>query len=117
MNNTLSPLAILIIVTLVSSLIIFLERALPFFVFGNRKPPKYLSFIEKYIPPLIMICLTIYCLKDVSFLDNQKNISLESFLPHLCALFVTVILHLWKRNSLLSIFFGTAVFMILIRIL
>lgn len=106
----------LIIVTLASSLIIFCERGFPFFLFARKNPPKILSFVEKYIPPMIMAALTLYCLKDMSFVQNNQ-IYTQGFVPYILALAVTIGLHLWKRNSLLSIFSGTAVFMILIRVL
>lgn len=106
----------LLIVTFASSLIIFCERGFPFFLFAKKNPPKILSFIEKYIPPMIMAALTLYCLKDMTFVQSNQ-IDLKGFLPYICGLSVTVILHLWKRNSLLSIFSGTAVFMLLIRVL
>lgn len=106
----------LIIVTFASSLIIFCERGFPFFLFARKNPPKILSFVEKYIPPMIMAALTLYCLKDMNFTQNNQ-INFQGFIPYIGGLGVTIALHLWKRNSLLSIFSGTAVFMILIRVL
>ena len=106
------PLNKVIIAVLLSSLIIFFERAFPFILFSKREPPRLLQFIEKYIPPLVMISLVCYCLKDITF-----NTGAIGFIPYLCGAILTIILHLWKRNSLLSIFGGTAVYMVLIRVL
>lgn len=107
----------LLIVTFASSAIIFMERGFPFLLFSRNNPPKFLSFVEKYIPPMIMAALTLYCLKDMSFTGETGTFFAAGFLPHIIGLAVTIILHLWKRNSLLSIFSGTAVYMILIRVL
>lgn len=107
----------LLIVTFASSAIIFCERGFPFFLFAKKNPPKILSFVEKYILFMIMAALTLYCLKDINFIQNTNQIDFKGFIPYIAGLSITIILHLWKRNSLLSIFSGTAVFMILIRVL
>ena len=96
-----------LIATLVSALIIFFTRAFPFLLFSNREPPKILRFIEKYIPPMIMAILLVYCFKDVNCSDKPFG------LPHIIGLTVTVITYLWKNNSMVSIFGGTIIFMIL----
>jgi len=85
-------------------------RALPFFLFRERTPPVFVPFLAKYAPPAILTILTLYCLKDVDW----------SSAPHgaheLAAVGVTALLHIWKRNTLLSIAGGTALYMVLIRI-
>ena len=53
--------------------------------------------------------LVIYCLKNVSFLSGNHG------LPELIAIAVTVGLHLWKRQMLLSIAGGTICYMLLLR--
>lgn len=106
------PIDKVIIAVLLSSLIIFFERAFPFILFSKKEPPKVLQFIERYIPPLVMISLVCYCLKDITFTTG-----ISGFLPYICGVILTIILHLLKRNSLISIFGGTAVYMILIRVL
>lgn len=91
--------------------IIFLQRAFPFLLFSKKNPPKIILFIEKYIPPMIMTVLLFYCLKDLNFSSGLKG-----FFPYISGILLTILLHLWKNNSLLSIFGGTIVYMILIRI-
>ena len=56
---------------------------------------------------MIMAILLIYCLKDVDFATRPFG------LPQLIALLVTVVSYLWKGNSMVSIFGGTIVFMLL----
>ena len=97
-------------------LVTFLERAFPFILFSRKNPPKVINFIEKYIPPMVMAALLFYCLKDISFI-KESGIDLKGFLPYMIGIISTIILHIWKRNSLISIFGGTVIYMILIRIL
>jgi branched-subunit amino acid transport protein AzlD len=93
-----------------SALVVFLTRAFPFLLFTKRKPPRVLAFIEKYIPPLVMAILLVYCFRAVDFTAPPYGI------PALASLLATTLLHLWKSNALVSIFSGTALYMVLIRL-
>lgn len=95
----------------VLALIILATRAVPFILFSRHNPPKLLQFIERFIPPMIMAVLVIYCFKDVP-LSSPKALT-----ANLAAATLVVILHLWKKNAMLSIFTGTAFFMIVSHIL
>jgi branched-subunit amino acid transport protein AzlD len=86
-------------------------RAAPFLFFRGRKPPPVLDFLQLYIPPVIMTLLVVNSLKGIRFLEGSHG------LPELAAVAVTALLHLWKRNVLLSIGLGTALYMVLIRVL
>lgn len=102
------------------ALIIFFERAFPFILFSKKNPPKIIHFIEKYIPPMVMAALLFYCLKDINFVKTDtfvKSVDFKGFVPYFVGVIFTVGLHIWKRNSLLSIFGGTIIYMILIRVL
>lgn len=101
------PLNNALIATLIAALVIFATRLFPFALFSKREPPSILRFIEKYIPPMIMAILLIYCLKDVDFATRPFG------LPQLIALCITMASYLWKGNSMVSIFGGTIVFMLL----
>ncbi|MBQ7365904.1 MAG: AzlD domain-containing protein [Spirochaetaceae bacterium] len=101
------PLHAALLATLVAALVIFATRLFPFALFSKREPPPVLRFVEKYIPPMIMAILLVYCLKDVDFLHRPFG------LPQLVALAFTVTTYLWKGNSMVSIFGGTIIFMIL----
>lgn len=89
----------------------FAERLLPFLIFGKRKVPRVVTYLGKVLPMAIMAALVVYCLRGTTFG------SLPEFLPQLVASAVTVALHLWKRNTLLSIAGGTACYMVLIRVI
>ena len=87
-------------------------RFLPFFIFrGNRKTPPYIEYLGKVLPYAIMGMLVVYCLKGVTFT------SLENWLPQLIASALVVLIHLWKRNTLLSIISGTVCYMVLVQMI
>lgn len=69
-----------------------------------------LDFVEKTVPPAAMTVLAFNAL-GVSFRENTLDGTLV-----LAASVFTALIHLWKRNSLISIFGGTALYMILERI-
>ena len=87
-----------------------LTRFLPFAVFRSNKPtPKYIQYLGKVLPGAIFAMLIVYCLKDVSILEKSHG------LPELIAIAITVALHLWKRQMILSIASGTISYMLLIQ--
>ena len=86
-------------------------RALPFLVFRDRKVPAFVPFLAGYGPPAILTILTLYCFKDVQWAAAPHGA------PELAAAGLTTVLHLWKRNTLFSIAGGTALYMVLIRVL
>jgi branched-subunit amino acid transport protein AzlD len=93
--------------TLCFGLIIFLTRLFPFALFSKREPPLFLRFAAHYMPPMVMMVLIIYCLRTVPFLQKPFG------LPHICGIVVTVMLHAWKKNAMISITGATLVFMTL----
>lgn len=85
-------------------------RFLPFLVFTeNRRTPAFIQYIGKYLPSAIFGMLVIYCLKDVEFLEGNHG------LPELISILVTAILHIWKRQMLLSIAGGTICYILFIH--
>lgn len=87
-----------------------LTRFLPFLVFRSKRPtPRYIQYLGRVLPGAIFAMLIIYCLRDVSLLQGSHG------LPELIAIAVTVGLHLWKRQMLLSIAGGTICYMLLVQ--
>ena len=87
-----------------------LTRFLPFLVFrSKRHTPRYIQYLGRVLPGAIFAMLIIYCLRDVSLLQGSHG------LPELIAIAVTVGLHLWKRQMLLSIAGGTICYMLLVQ--
>lgn len=88
----------------------FLTRALPFWIFGGKKEvPPTVQYLGKVLPSAIMMILVIYCLKDVNIFAGSRGI------PELLAITVVTVLHVWKKNTLLSIGAGTAFYMFLVQ--
>lgn len=87
-------------------------RFLPFLIFGeSRKTPALITHLGKVLPYAIMGMLVVYCLKNVSLLQ------IPHALPELLGCAAVVLLHLWKRNTLLSIAGGTALYMLLVQVI
>lgn len=87
-----------------------LTRFLPFILFPSGKPtPKFIRHLGKYLPSAVFGLLVIYCFKNVSIFTGSHGI------PELTATAVTVGLHLWKKQMLLSIAGGTICYMLLVQ--
>ena len=85
-------------------------RFLPFVIFGeNRKTPEVITYLGKVLPFAIMGMLVVYCLKDISFTGASFGI------PEILGCAAVAGLHVWKRNTLLSIGVGTVVYMLLVQ--
>ena len=85
-------------------------RLFPFIIFANGKLPKLVKFYEKYLPYSLMAILFCFCLASVNF-----SIYPYGF-PEILTLLIVAILQFWKKNMMLSLFLGTAVFLILSRV-
>lgn len=86
-------------------------RFIPFLIFGeNRKTPPLITYLGQMLPYAIMGMLVIYCLKDVSFAAAPFGI------PELLGCAAVALLHIWKRNTLLSIGAGTVFYMLLVQL-
>ena len=85
-------------------------RFLPFLIFGeNRKTPPLIAYLGQVLPYAIMGMLVVYCLKGVSLVAAPFGI------PEILGCAVVTLLHVWKRNTLLSIGAGTVCYMLLVQ--
>ena len=99
-----------ILMIVVIALVTMSTRFLPFLIFReNQKTPKLITYLGQVLPFAIMGMLVIYCMKDVSFLSEPFGI------PEILSCILVALLHLWKRNSLLSIGVGTVFYMLLVQ--
>ena len=86
-------------------------RFLPFLIFSEKRPtPRYIQYLGKALPAAIFGMLVVYCLRSVDVLGGSHG------LPELIAIALTVALHLWKRQMLLSIAGGTVCYMLLVQL-
>lgn len=89
-----------------------LTRYLPFLLFPAGKPtPKYIQYLGKVLPGAVFGLLVVYSLRNVSLLSESHGI------PELLAILAVVLLHLWKRQMLLSIAGGTIFYMLLVQLI
>ncbi len=89
-----------------------ITRFLPFLLFPSRKtPPDYIRYLGKVLPYSVMSLLVIYCLKSITLFHGNYG------LPEIIACIFVIIVHLWKKNTLLSIIGGTIVYMLLVQLI
>ena len=94
----------------VAALVTIGLRFLPFLIFGeNRKTPAIIAYLGQVLPFAIMGMLVVYCLKDVTITAAPFGI------PEAIGCTVVAGLHIWKRNTLLSIGAGTVWYMLLVQ--
>lgn len=99
----------ILLVTTVALVTIAL-RFLPFWIFGeNRTTPPLVAHLGKVLPFAIMGMLVVYCLKDMTLTAAPFGI------PELIGCALVAGLHVWKRNTLLSIGAGTLCYMLLVQ--
>lgn len=95
----------------VIALVTIALRFLPFVIFRGRETPRFIAYLGKVLPFAIMGMLVIYCLRSISFAAMPFGI------PELIAVALVVALHLWKKNTLLSIIGGTVCYMVLVQVI
>lgn len=94
----------------VMALVTALLRFLPFWIFGGkRETPKLVVYLGRVLPFAIMGMLVVYCLRNVELLAAPYGI------PELLGCLTVAGLHVWKRNTLLSIGGGTLLYMLLVQ--
>lgn len=96
----------LIAVAAVSAAVTWALRALPFTIVARLRASHTLEYLRPRMPAGVMVILALYILQD------QPVVGMEALVPAM-ALAVTVGLHLWRGNPLLSVFAGTAVNVVL----
>ena len=85
-------------------------RFLPFVLFPDNKPiPKFIHYMGTVLPSAVFGLLIVYCLKNVDIFVGSHG------LPEAIAILITAVLHLWKKQMLLSISVGTISYMLLVQ--
>lgn len=106
MNKLMYDVLLIAVVALVT----FATRALPFLVFPeNKKAPVFITYLSHVLPCAVMGMLVIYCLKNINILSSPYG------LPEIISVALVTVLHLWKRNTMVSIIAGTITYMLLIQ--
>lgn len=100
-----------VLIVAVISLVTIGLRFLPFLIFnGKRSTPEFVTYLGRILPYAIMGMLVVYCLKGISITAAPYG------LPEFIACVAVVLLHLWKRNTLISIVGGTVCYMLLVQV-
>lgn len=88
----------------------FATRVVPFLIFPKGKEiPPIIQYLGKVLTPAVIGMLVVYCLKSTPIIMEPHGV------PEVIAVAVTAVLHIWKRNNLLSIGVGTVLYMVLIQ--
>ena len=89
-----------------------LTRFLPFLIFSSKdqQPPEVVQYLGRVLPAAIFGMLILYCLKSVTPFAGSRGI------PEAIALLVTVGLHKWKHETLLSVAGGTLCYVLLVQL-
>ena len=105
--NILMSLAIV----LVTAVVTLALRVFPFLLFGRsgREVPRPIIYLGTVLPPAVMAALVVYSVKHISFSEPSR------WMYEVLAIGATVLVHRIKRNTLVSIGVGTAVYMILVQ--
>lgn len=97
---------------LTGAVVTFMLRALPFLLFsGKREMPAWMHQLGKILPSAIMAVLIVYCLR------GARSDFTGTGVPGLIAAAVVVLTYKWKHSTFISIVTGTAVYMVLIRVI
>ncbi len=97
------------LIVAVAAAITLMLRGLPFIIFNGENTPKFVLYLGKYLPSAVIGMLVVYCLKDANFL------SAPFALPEIIAIVAVAVIHLIKRNTLLSVAGGTVLYMLLVQ--
>lgn len=101
-----------VILILVAALVTFFLRALPFIIFSrNGQMPETVKRAANSLPPAIIAVLVVYCVRADALDLSERTIAMA------VSLCLVIAIHVLKRNTLLSVFTGTILYMVLIRLL
>ena len=104
--NVKHSIALVAVIALVTAAL----RILPYLIFRNeKKTPTVILYLGRVLPFAIMGMLVVYCFREVHVTAAPFGI------PELIAGGVVVLLHLWRKNTLLSIVSGTLIYMALVQ--
>lgn len=109
-----------LVLILLSAVLTFTLRAFPFLIFNKKfskreELPKRVAYVGDMLPMAIMATLVVYCMKDITTSRIPEEI-FSSVLPMIGGVALTTVVHLWKKNTILSITLGTLAYMIFIRL-
>ena len=101
-----------ILLIAVAAVVTAATRFLPFLIFRKKdSTPPIVTHLGQVLPCAIMGMLVVYCMKDVPFFQAPYGA------PEIIGCLIVALLHIWKRNSLLSIGVGTVCYMLMVQLI
>jgi branched-subunit amino acid transport protein AzlD len=101
----------LIAATATMAAVTFALRSLPFAALRPLRGSRLVSYLGRHLPAGVMVILAVSTLRGLDFGEAPYG------LPEAAALTVTVAVHLWRGNAVLSIMGGTALYVLLVDVL
>lgn len=94
----------------VMAIVTIVLRFLPFIVFDHGEQlPEWITYLGKVLPPAIMSMLLVYCLRNINLVEGNHGF------PEVICVGIAMLIHNWKRNTLLSIGVSTLLYMIIMQ--
>ncbi|GHA86860.1 branched-chain amino acid transporter permease [Modicisalibacter luteus] len=106
----------LLLTIVVCALATFATRVLPFVALSRHAEHPLILHLGRYLPPAVMLILVLYALRDFRPLADGSLNGGENGFPLVVASITVAVLHLWRRNALLSIIGGTGLYMAMIQL-
>ena len=101
-----------ILLIAVAAVVTAATRFVPFLIFRKKdSTPAIVTYLGQVLPCAIMGMLVVYCMKDVPFFSAPFGA------PEIIGCVIVALLHIWKRNSLLSIGVGTVSYMLMVQLI
>ena len=101
-----------ILLIAVAAVVTAATRFIPFLIFRKKdSTPAIVTYLGQVLPCAIMGMLAVYCMKDVPFFSAPFGA------PEIIGCVIVALLHIWKRNSLLSIGVGTVSYMLMVQLI
>ena len=105
MNDTYRSMVIAVMAIVTIAL-----RFLPFIVFDHGEQlPEWITYLGNVLPPAIMSMLLVYCLRNINLVEGNHGF------PEVICVGIAMLIHNWKRNTLLSIGVSTLLYMIIMQ--
>ncbi len=87
-----------------------LTRFITFIIFpAGSQPPKAIIYLGSVLPTAAMGLIIVFALRNTPVLTYPYAI------PEVIASLSIVIIHYWKRNTILSILVGTVIYMFIVQ--
>ena len=100
-----------LIVYVLCALITYFYRAFPFLFFKDGRLPSWLDRCRDLLPSAFMAILVVYCMKGTVTATIMENLISDA------GVIVTVVIHAYKRKTILSVVCGTTVYILLLNLI